>query len=114
MISKGLLSEVLGYEVFQIHDYDKKYPLSFNYRMRSGKDWTNSTINIHELAFMCKEWAFDKGYSIDSYRLKGMLKPRYKCGILLPDKWHMLKECDTEPEAIFKACEWILKEGNES
>lgn len=68
-----------------------------------------SCINIHDLANKCKEWANEEGYSIatrlmtykwfiDLYRYESK-KPKEK-------DFEMF---DTEPEAIFKACEWILE-----
>lgn len=109
MISTELLSEVLGIDVakiiensdrnISIYERDFKYPMSYNAS-------AYLTINIHELAHKCKEWAHKLGFMVQSYQYN--TKARVD----------LLKSCDideifieeTEPEAIFKACEWILKE----
>ena len=62
--------------------------------------------NIHELAHKCKKWAYD----IDEYLLESALDyvnlfNRYACSDSEPDG---IFTADTEPEAIFKACQWIL------
>jgi len=67
------------------------------------------TYNIYELAHKCKEWAFyNGGYEVSSlFRDYGgqigvasITQGTYK--ILFSDHEY------TEPEAIFKACQWIL------
>ena len=77
-------------------------------------------INIYELAHKCKEWALDNRWIIStmpmltekrwrntSVRLSHFYNPskdRYLDGI-----YHNGRiEADTETEAIFKACQWIL------
>ena len=118
MISTEVLSEVLGVYVrdgwyfdceLLLYTYDKILGLDENY---------HSEINIHELAHKCKEWAFDKGYIIEVGVHPTIKKDRsdrdyfYKIttdrGQILVSKFDEIIK--TEPEAIFKACEWILKE----
>ena len=66
--------------------------------------------NIYELAHKCKEWASTHNYSVISgwemthwggaYRVEVF---RNSNNILFS-----MSTVDTEPEAIFKACQWIL------
>lgn len=65
------------------------------------------SINIYELAHKCKEWAIKySGWTLQSYtneRGSGI------CRIKVGDGQEINKLiASSEPEAIFKACEWIL------
>ena len=107
-ISKELLSEVLNEEVLSIRPYIDNDPFYKNVFMWECRKNTYDTINIYELAHKCKEWlksnvsnansGFDNGHRnfchIENYNIQ--------------DRFY----ADTEVEAIFKACEWILKEIN--
>lgn len=104
MISKELLNEVLGYEASYIQIVGMK--LCFSCHIKGG-----SNINIYELAHKCKEWAYKQGYAIlsghSAYGIgaffcscKGWLSENYDKRIEISH--------NTEPEAIFKACQWIL------
>ena len=102
MINKKLLSEVLGLNVYGfrteentiIVDHENGMPLI-----------SNKHINIHELAHKCKEWVHNKGILISS----GVSEfgTRF-CYLTSGDKQEPPFIADTEPEAIFKACQWIL------
>ena len=105
MISKELLSEVLGLTNSGIIDeiYQEDNLLYFCQ--------LNKGINIYELAHKCKEWAYDKGWWIQSglrgaggaYAEYGMYHESHP---ILIDS---LGRTDTEPEAILKSCQWILE-----
>ena len=118
MISKELLSEVLGVEV-NIFDVDKKNDLVFEYKndgtygdtdIKINKDFIGTYINIYELAHKCKEWA------LELYELRSHLcDNKGHCiiyGLNYPREEFMFFTEDTEPEAIFKACQWILRREN--
>lgn len=71
-------------------------------------------INIYELAHRCKEWARDNEFFLRSfYDYEGAF-----CYISAPawvDKIEISKTgfcSESEPEAIFQACEWILEQIN--
>ena len=71
-------------------------------------------INIYELAHKCKEWAFKQGYELFSRILSNDNQPFGNCVVYrveadLEESLHIVND-NTEQEAIFKACEWILKE----
>ena len=67
-------------------------------------------INIYELAHKCKEWALKK----DKYKWLFSYKAFIDCWCDIVDNHNrkniiMSFRADTEPEAIFKACQWILE-----
>ena len=108
MIRKKLLSEVLGHE-FDSFTYNKE---SSDIRIVVDNNYSPIYINIYELAHKCKEWALnqDNCFSIVS----GKVPNNYFCVVQYSFQWlgkdgyeEYFTE-DTEPEAIFKACQWIL------
>ena len=103
IISKELLSEVLSKDIVE-------------YSIHTGFIWFKyrnyaSSINTYELVFRCKKWSEYKGYIL--------LSKNKECLVYSVDEVYDVIEClnqyeeyfeaDTELEAIFKACEWILK-----
>ena len=114
MISKELLNKVLNIEIVS-YQMKQKNILAYEYNkvsknQWSGKTFCNRSINIYELAHKCKEWASTHNYSVKSgwemthwggaYRVEVF---RNSNNILFS-----MSTVDTEPEAIFKACQWIL------
>jgi hypothetical protein len=120
MISKELLSEVLGLDVYED---DKKFSEllkinsisdNVNYNIRFLKDiengWTeaigNRWINTHELDYKCKEWALDNGYEfVEDINVNRHSIRIYNCGILVYEKFENYR---LSPSDTFKACQWIL------
>ena len=103
-ISKELLSEVLNLKVVS-HSLLNKLNNSFdiNYMQLKDNPYTRSMpINIYEFAFKCKEWVNKQEYWANSG-----YDNKYYCMLRdMPDnQWFY---ADTEVEAIFKACEFIL------
>lgn len=134
MISKELLSAVLGKEVTLItndmewveenngEDMGKNDVfISF---LQTGFD-SYQIVNIYELAHKVKEWAKDKGYLLLSgiYTFNGKYDS-HSCLInqnfSYEDDGEFIKRDEsclegfdgytTEPEAIFKAGEWVLEQ----
>ena len=129
-ISKELLTEVLEYEIkdFIIKDnllkYDPNYSLdmSNNHKILTYR----KSINIYELSHKCKEWAKSNLFSymnigtISETRACLDLRTKfnfgiwrgYSCSIVTLDERHEVlyttKCFDTEPEAIFQACQWLI------
>ena len=107
-ISRELLSNVLNKQIFVVFcDRDGKTIRYYN----NPRDFEE--INIYELAHKCKKWACIQGYDClsdttiigccNSYLFKsGQSMNRSVC----------LESFlgNTECEAIFKACDYILKE----
>jgi len=108
MISKELLSEVIGVDVRYMSDeYDGNL---VPYETREG--W--KTINIYELAHKCKEWAlgYELGYEIETklYSIDGDIFPFANIYYRNNKSKSVDTITTTEPEAIFKACQWILEQ----
>lgn len=102
MISKELLSEVFKKEV-ECAESNLCYFEEYTSCMQgiTFKDEPRTYWNIHELAHKCKEWAFKQGLGLAIYwHYTGVINIEVKDGELV--------QADTEPEAIFKACQWIL------
>ena len=114
--SKELLSAVLGEDVtmvgietggllfyrimIEINEYD-----GVGYATKESP----TSINIYELQHMMKEWLLDgEGYLFT----KKIQYEKYHNWQLVIKKSDIVEEfmADTEPEAVTKACEWILKE----
>jgi hypothetical protein len=102
--SKELLSEVLGRDVYKVKDIENN-TLIYGCLVHDG--WYDE-INIYELAHKCKEWALSVYNNIDF-----MVYGRSQCDLIIftqPDDIKYNFNADTEIEAIFKACEWILEQ----
>ena len=123
MVSKELLSEVLEEDIFSIEEGISYivggYDTLLHYRTSSRFDICR-TINIYELAHKCKEWASSYGYDLFSHRFDANASYAYldlgmKNVIPSNNKYIFIGsyiqefESNTEPEAIFKACQWILE-----
>ncbi len=105
MISKELLSKVLNFPFTSITNIQSGNNLIAytTYELPTHK---YKFINIYELAYMCKEWAYkqDWEYIINTHKtINGKL---YRVWFEKDTETEFF--ADTEPEAIFKACEWIL------
>lgn len=114
IISKELLSVILNTNVIEVY-YHKNQGWKYKTKMeRLG--WVSQfevpLPNIYELAHKCKEWAYEKKYYIQSYLSTDM---PFGCAILdtIFDDEQIVDNnifyADTEPEAIFKACQYILE-----
>lgn len=123
MISKELLSEVLGKTVDIVYTKDH-VGNDFKTFIRPRYGDFLDEINIYELAHKCKEWAKNKGYYLLSgiYTYNDKTDGTYDCLInqnftYEDDGCHITRSesClesfngfGTEPEAIFRATQWIL------
>ena len=121
MISKELLSEILGFEVSGFYLAPNKTFIEVYDEARDER------ISIYELALECKKWAFLKWYDIETsldslgldengntiyagYAFLSSMKNKEQ----ILDRNKYIKEFDasSESEAVFKACEWILENQN--
>ena len=127
MISKELLSEVLGVKVLSLYTHASAEHIGYCFDESCGNDISRQMeINIYELAHKCKEWAYnlnmplmsgyynDKKYSDkddkNEYKIYCIVKMyEYSSRIWIGTIWHEIFNADTEPEAIFEACQWILE-----
>ena len=113
MISKELLGEVLPtYKGFELFIDENEIIFSKDGEMYSD-------INIYELAHKCKEWAntLDMVKLQNNYQITS--KQDWIGGVVCAKAWildinddlsYTSEMCISEPEAIFKACEWVLNE----
>lgn len=124
MISKELLSEVLCYLVTN-SNIDDTQDIWYVNTYINNELLIYDTINIYELAHKCKEWALSKN---NLELISAITEEGAYCQIdnIVPstiryDINQMDTSCrtvfnsiifdeDTEHEAIFKACEWILED----
>jgi len=71
-------------------------------------DKSRESCCLHSLSNKCKEWALTHNYQLHSAIRNGA----YPICILIDEsngfKQHF--KDDTEPEAVFQACEWILRQ----
>lgn len=114
LISKELLSEVLYVNIKEIYKLESnpnlgKNDLPYSIRGCGDIEW----INLYELALKCKEWAFCNGYELRSGRDIDVKEElcyfcEYKQERQLDYRNGDFFIADTEPEAVFKACQWIL------
>jgi hypothetical protein len=110
MITKKLLSEVLQMEVLETEVEDNILIYLTPYKNFQNKN----EINIYELAHKCKEWAILLGYELHS---KIECTKEGMCDIQLftsepgftSRNTVAFRYGDAEPEAIFRACQWILE-----
>lgn len=116
--SKELLSEVLGHKIWKVMDCNMG---TLRYCIYPNKEDEPSEyifpINIYELAHMCKEWALSEGYyfSIYSFNFSCNTEQEHRIRLLLGNEvvyWGNDSCNETEPEAIFQACQWILDNKN--
>jgi hypothetical protein len=120
MISKELLSEVLGERIREFYIKGSVLEIivlrdcnfaPYDHPPRIQKDCgIRKDINIYELAHKCKEWAWSKNFRLTSGIWDSDNK--YTCDIFTENAIYQEEHHengDTEPEAIFKACQWILE-----
>lgn len=118
MISKELLSEVLGIRYIAMNPILE--PMNKIGYLVYGSQNTpqevrrnHKQINIYELAHKCKEYAYNQGYIISSglTPVLGVNKDGwaevFSSSTPLDGKLHTFKQL-SEPEAIFKAAQWVL------
>ena len=118
MISKELLSKVLENEVpYQVKVHKiiiKNNSLNYFYNSKDsggGLFEANEYINIYELAHKCKEWA--NNLPSKRYQLYSGICPKslnYSVCSIFSGAIEQTEKiiANSELEAIFKACQWIL------
>ena len=109
MISIKLFSEVRRLDISSFRAGVNVIHYDF---MKDGVSHTSYPINIYELAHKCKEWALKNGCVLNSCEYEKEANCEAKHPFREDRFFGDLKdfEANTEPEAIFKACEWILKQ----
>ena len=109
MISKELLKNVLyGEDIDNISIISNSVKFEYSHYVNGIFQYRRKTvINIYELAFECKKWAYKNCSEIISYT-EGAEIYQTQLGRKIKRIYG-----NTEEQAIFKACQWILdnKEG---
>lgn len=114
-ISKELLSEVLGYKVDTFLGITKN-EIDYTCCKDEDEGYIDTSINIYEFAFKCKEWIIDKGYHISTDEdkinnyiyLYKMIKNDFgyeidkSKGVQFDSKGYI--------NNLLEACEWILNQ----
>ena len=110
MISKELLSEVLGHDDI-CNERIIQNKLLYMCKNDGMIDYEYE-YNIYELAHKCKEWASTKGYILFSKtRLSSSLASCYFDVMGFHDYEDDFKNdfrAESEQQAVFDACQWIL------
>ena len=107
MISKELLSEVLGKEVTYVSIIDN----ICEYEYKVSGVYTRKAINIYELAHEAKEWAYNQeifNFHISISREYKQYIAETGYGFGTPHSIDF--RAFTEHEAIFQCCEWVLEQ----
>jgi len=115
MISKELLSKVLSVDAYETRYIEQLNPNEVIYYIKGKK--IHRTINIHELAHKCKEWARTRGYILVHFQT---LNSGYCCEVF---ELNPTEESENEDgyiaeyydnfgkgNSIFQACQWILEQ----
>ena len=111
MISETLLKEVIKKEISITNFIDSSRKI---YNIGSDviipTTYGSHDYNIYELAHKCKEWAETHNFNlVSSTSFQGDAQP---CCMPVHSSGceHNWVDANTEPEAIFKACEWIMEQ----
>ena len=106
MISEELLSEILNTKVLcfkYIKDDDRKFRKEV-FLIADNEGIYD--LSPEELAYKGKQWAYNKGYDIAS---SGVFSKVYLAnGFGIFDNEIKILSSNSEFEAIFRACQWIL------
>ena len=110
IITKELLKKVLPKETENLSE-DFSFYIDEDYIVFRDEGETLFDYNVYKFAFKCKEWALSKGYIINS----GVTTSNDWCCTIykIIKENPYIKELShtweqSESEAIFKACEFIL------
>ena len=110
-ISKELIKNVLAKETENLSD-DFIFSIKDNYILFVDEGECQFEVNIYEFAFKCKDWALKKEVMIHSS------PTQKKESTAIVQSFDMSKfyygqnqfYALTEPEAIIKACRWVLEQ----
>ena len=116
MISNKLLTLVLntGFTITN-HNLDTTSNVPYMSIYVKNEELIYDSINIHQLAYLCKQWCYTKGYTLYSYySLCDEGIEHSDCKVWL-DSCIVFSLCDTdipatEPEAIILATQWCYKQ----
>lgn len=123
IISKELLSEVMQLNILEVGEVDDCY-LSFKYYILDD-DCIDACINIYELTNKCKQTAYNLNKGVTNkynyYLWSGIdHNGKWNCFATEFNSFDEFSTCieqnilpyiyqNTEYEAVFSACQWILE-----
>ena len=115
-INKELIKNVLVEETENLSD-DFTFNIKDNYILFADEGECQFEVNIYEFAFKCKEWALNKGYTIESHTNRSCLSGNnyeyFSIAKIFKGTSSMrinTIEENTEIESTIQACEWILEQ----
>lgn len=122
IITKELLRRVLPKEIESLSD-NFSFTINEDYIEFSDDGEMQFEYCIYKFAFKCKEWAFNKGYTIltEFFNQTCVFSYIVSNKQSIEDYGHLVEDIKvleylfdnkTEVEAIIKSCECILKEQN--
>lgn len=117
IISKELLSEVLGYIPFKIQSMQNSGEDVITLILLNEDGTVRSYQNIFELAHKCKEWAYKNGYILNTEMKESHITHNlcYKVSIIPTEYANYSLVSNREVEAVFAACQLILdNKGNKN
>jgi len=115
-ISKELVGAVLHESIIYIQIHENEILYEGDITDTVFLDWSDS-MNIYEFASNCKEWAFEKGWILESCRASnytdsnGQFESKRfmtSCTSLTSKRGKTFESITSEVESIIIACEWIL------
>ena len=122
MISKKILSEVLGYTPYKIDSVKKVSGVGLTLILLNEDNTVRAYWNIYELMNKCKQWIYEKyikdcvdAYIETSIYMNTASNKEYRCLVYKynNDTEDEISKCfyaNTEPDAVFEACEWLYEE----
>jgi len=105
LMSKELMSEVLNLNITYIERCNNSIVYKISVYDREEE------VNIYELAYKCKEWAYKQGFIIDTGFHKNYINQfKANCYGWVSENIDIEKNFNkcTEIEAVFVSCQWIL------
>ena len=111
MISKELLSEIVGFEVVEILQCRDNTIVAYDGTTSSKTEDWNECFNIYELQYLIKKWAWENHYIIDS----DFNVPECTATIYWVSKINkpIIFKGKTEFDAVIKASEYIQEKRND-
>jgi hypothetical protein len=96
---------IIQFETYQTHGVSDYEPVM----IENISTYVSCSINIHHYAHKCKEWAAKQYYSVNSGWSMTHWGGTYHVEVIREaNKVLFSQSQDSEPEAVFKACQWIL------
>lgn len=120
-ISKELVETVLDFKIS--HLYIDEDIISFRKKVQIWDDITKyyryddedeeCEISIYEFSFKCKKWALEQDFALNSGISDHIAKVKFAVITNNCHNSYKTFNSDTEQQAVFDACQWILENKEE-